>query len=186
MPRKKDKFVNRELSWLEFNQRVLDEARDPALPLLERLNFLAITASNLDEFFMVRVGGLQLITESGLTRRDPAGWTACQQLDAIARRVQRMTDEQYACYAESLEPGLVDAGIVRVRPAELTAEQRRHVQQVFEETMYPVVTPMRVDQTDDQVVRAQAGDPSVVFGVELLMSAAVLDRPGSHEMPPAR
>ena len=145
MARKKDKFVNRELSWLEFNQRVLDEARDSALPLLERLNFLAITASNLDEFFMVRVGGLQLIAESGLTRRDPAGWTARQQLDAIARRVQRMTGEQYACYAESLEPGLADAGIARVRPAEMSAEQRRHMQQVFEETMYPLATPMRVD-----------------------------------------
>lgn len=145
MARKKDMFVNRELSWLEFNQRVLDEALNVTLPLLERLNFLAITAANLDEFFMVRVGGLQLVAESGLTRRDPCGLTARQQLHAIAHRVQRMADEQYACYSEALEPGLVDAGITRVRPAELTMAQRRHVQQVFEETIYPVITPMRVD-----------------------------------------
>ena len=80
------KFLNRELSWLEFNQRVLDEATDESLPLLERLKFLAITSSNLDEFFMVRVGGLQMLRERRGTKRDPAGMTPTQQLKAVSQR----------------------------------------------------------------------------------------------------
>lgn len=148
MARKKNVFVNRELSWLEFNQRVLDEALDPATPLLDRLNFLTITVANLDEFFMVRVGGLQLMAESGLTRKDPSGLTANQQLEAIARRVRQMTDDQYACYSEILEPELIDAGIVRIHPGGISALQRRHLQAVFEEDIYPVVTPMRVDPSE--------------------------------------
>src|SRR6186997_225513 len=84
------KFFNRELSWLEFNQRVLDEARDESLPLLERLKFLAITASNLDEFFMVRVGGLSLLVEQGISTSDPAGMTPQEQLAAVSKRVHAM------------------------------------------------------------------------------------------------
>ncbi|MFM7070425.1 MAG: RNA degradosome polyphosphate kinase, partial [Planctomycetota bacterium] len=82
-------LINRELSWLEFNQRVLDESLDAGLPLLERLKFLAITASNLDEFFMVRVGGLQLLDESGERGTDATGMTAAQQLQAISQRAHR-------------------------------------------------------------------------------------------------
>ena len=85
MPSEPNRFFNRELSWLEFNQRVLDEARDASIPLLERLKFLAITASNLDEFFMVRVGGLQMVSAQGSTKTDPSGMTADEQLDAISR-----------------------------------------------------------------------------------------------------
>src|SRR5262245_14834595 len=81
------RFFNRELSWLEFNQRVLDEARDEGLPLLERLKFLAITASNLDEFFMVRVGGLRVLVEQQIATPDPAGMTPPEQLAAISARV---------------------------------------------------------------------------------------------------
>src|SRR5258706_9471991 len=80
------RFFNRELSWLEFNQRVLDEACDESLPLLERLKFLAITASNLDEFFMVRVGGLRLLVEQGITTPDPSGISPAEQLAAISTR----------------------------------------------------------------------------------------------------
>ena len=90
-------FVNRELSWLEFNQRVLDEAMDERIPLLERLKFLAITSSNLDEFFMVRVGGLQMVRKRGGSKRDLAGMTAIQQLKAISRRAHQMVADQYAC-----------------------------------------------------------------------------------------
>ena len=85
-----DQFINRELSWLEFNQRVLDESGDTGHPLLERLKFLAITASNLDEFFMVRVGGLQLVHREGHVGRDAAGLTAAEQLDMINERIRRM------------------------------------------------------------------------------------------------
>src|SRR6187397_1278528 len=101
------KFFNRELSWLEFNQRVLDEARDIELPLLERLKFLAITASNLDEFFMVRVGGLQLMVEAGKHSPDPAGLSPEEQLKAVSERAHAMLRDQYACF-EELEGKLVE------------------------------------------------------------------------------
>src|SRR5215471_2984952 len=94
------KFFNRELSWLEFNQRVLDEALDESLPLLERLKFLAITASNLDEFFMVRVGGLRLVVEQGIATPDPAGMTPAEQLAAIGTRAHQMVAQQQTCFAE--------------------------------------------------------------------------------------
>src|SRR6187455_1148857 len=94
------KFFNRELSWLEFNQRVLDEARDDSLPLLERLKFLAITASNLDEFFMVRVGGLRLLVEQGISTVDPSGMSPAEQLAAIRTRAHQMTQQQQACFAD--------------------------------------------------------------------------------------
>src|SRR4051794_30003105 len=87
------KFLNRELSWLEFNQRVLDEALDESLPLLERLKFLAITASNLDEFFMVRVGGLRVLVEQGVAKPDAAGMTPAQQLTAISSRAHEMATQ---------------------------------------------------------------------------------------------
>src|SRR3954463_7979895 len=109
-----DKFFNRELSWLEFNQRVLDEARDESLPLLERLKFLAITASNLDEFFMVRVGGLRVLAEQGIHTPDPAGISPVEQLAAISARAHEMVAQQQACFAQ-LEQKLAEAGIRRVR-----------------------------------------------------------------------
>ncbi len=93
------RFFNRELSWLEFNQRVLEEARNPDIPILERIRFLAITASNLDEFFMVRVGGLQTIVGSHSQKLDPAGDDTAQQLQAIRERTQQLTRDQYAWLA---------------------------------------------------------------------------------------
>src|SRR4051794_6133242 len=102
------RFFNRELSWLEFNQRVLDEARDDSSPLLERLKFLAITASNLDEFFMVRVGGLSVLVEQQITTPDPAGMTPAEQLFAISSRVHGMLAQQEACFAD-LDRKLADA-----------------------------------------------------------------------------
>src|SRR5215203_1647453 len=101
-------YINRELSWLEFNQRVLDEARNAEIPLLERLKFLAITASNLDEFFMVRVGGLQLMVEAGRHSPDPAGMSPDEQLRAIGTRSHAMLRDQYACFHEELEPRLIE------------------------------------------------------------------------------
>src|SRR5262245_31818889 len=104
------KMINRELSWLEFNQRVLEEAQDESLPLLERLKFLSITASNLDEFYMVRVGGLQLQSERGKVVADPSGMTPDEQLLAVSVRTRRIVDDQYRCYAE-LESALAQAGV---------------------------------------------------------------------------
>src|SRR4030095_3536963 len=104
------KFLNRELSWLEFDQRVLDEARDDALPALERLKFLAITGTHLDEFFLVRVGGLHVLLEQGLTSADPSGMTPAEQFLAIGQRVRQMVKDQYACFTDALEPKLAEAG----------------------------------------------------------------------------
>ena len=142
------KFLNRELSWLEFNQRVLDEALDEGLPVLERLKFLAITASNLDEFFMVRVGGLRLLVKQGITTPDPSGMTPTQQLQAISQRARLMTEQQQLCFAD-LQQKLADAGIKRVRGADLSDRQLKVIEQVFENEIFSVVTPMAVrDEAD--------------------------------------
>ncbi len=143
------RFINRELSWLEFNQRVLDEAWDARVPLLERLKFLAITGSNLDEFFMVRVGGLQTLAEQGHQKTDPAGLTPAQQLEAISLRTHRMIEDQYTCYLEHLQPALAHRRIVLVRPAELTERQARIAEQAFANEIYPIASPMAVSGATD-------------------------------------
>ncbi len=149
------RYLNRELSWLEFNQRVLDEANDQKLPLLERLRFLAITASNLDEFSMVRVGGLKMLAKQDVRRRDPAGLTPRQQLSAIGRRMQRLLSAQYACLQE-LEPLLAEAGIVRVRPSVSGgASQDKALERIFESEIFPVLTPMALSDEREAPLLAQ-------------------------------
>lgn len=143
------KYLNRELSWLEFNQRVLNEARDREIPLLERLKFLAITASNLDEFFMVRVGGLRMLSDAGVTKSDPAGMTPSEQLAAVTGRIEQMTTEQYHCLLEELEPGLAEAGIRRIQPEKMTDRQMESARQVFMEELHPILSPIAVKGTDD-------------------------------------
>lgn len=142
-------FFNRELSWLEFNQRVLEEAQDQSIPLLERLKFLAITASNLDEFFMVRVGGLQLMLESGIRKRDPAGLTPDKQLAAISNRARQLTKDQYACYQEQLEPQFEQASLQRLRMSELSSQQLEVVEHVFAEEIVSLLAPLAVESSDD-------------------------------------
>jgi polyphosphate kinase len=142
------KFFSRELSWLEFNQRVLDEARDEGLPLLERLKFLAITASNLDEFFMVRVGGLRVLVEQQITATDAAGMSPAEQLAAISKRAGEMVAQQQACFAE-LEQKLAEAGIRRVRGQELSERRAKTVDQVFESEIFSVMTPRAVRQGEE-------------------------------------
>jgi len=141
---KAKKYFNRELSWLDFNQRVLEEAKLPQAPLLERLKFLAITASNQDEFFMVRVGGLQLLRKAGKRRPDPCGLTPVAQLKAIGERVHRMVDEQYQCYTDVLEPALDAGGIHRIALDELNFEREQYLSRFFAEQVYPVLTPMKL------------------------------------------
>ncbi|MCA9065219.1 MAG: polyphosphate kinase 1, partial [Planctomycetaceae bacterium] len=138
------RFVNRELSWLEFNQRVLDEASDSSVPLLEQLRFLAITASNLDEFFMVRVGSLLTAIRSGRTDTDPCGMTAMEQVAAISRRAQQMVADQYRVYLAQLEPRLAEAGIRRRRTTELNENQSAVVEQIFQEQILAILTPIAV------------------------------------------
>jgi polyphosphate kinase len=139
------KFFNRELSWLEFNQRPLDQAICPNVPLLERLKFLAITSSNLDEFFMVRVGGLQLQLEQHVVSTDPAGMSVTQQLSAIYDRVRRMVASQYDCFLNAIEPGLQAAGIQRVRMQSASPKMREFAERMFQEEIYPVMSPMAID-----------------------------------------
>jgi polyphosphate kinase len=149
MSRARARFINRELSWLEFNQRVLNEARDEKIPLAERLNFLAITASNLDEFFMVRVGGLQQLAAQGRKTVDPAGITVEDQLAAIRERISSMTADQYACYLNELQPQLAEAGIVRLASAQLTTRQSTAAEEVFTEQVFPVLSPIAVRSAED-------------------------------------
>ena len=139
-------YINRELSWLEFNRGVLDEARDPGVPLLERLKFLAIFGSNLDEFFMVRVGGLQqkvqagIVIGSGADRMPPA-----DQLRRIHGVVAQMLQEAYDCLNNDLLPALERENIVLRGPEQLTDADRRHLREVFRREIYPVLTPLAID-----------------------------------------
>lgn len=138
-------FFNRELSWLEFNQRVLDEALNESNPLLERMKFLAITASNLDEFFMVRVGGLIGLIQSDHRKKDPAGMTPNQQLEAIAKRVKAMAEQQQNVYNLDLEPSLAEGGVRRIRADQLSDRQRWFCEQFFENEVFPVLSPAAIE-----------------------------------------
>src|ERR1039458_8196293 len=104
-------LLNRELSWLEFNHRVLEEAMDPATPLLERVKFFCIFSSNLDEFFEVRVAGLKQQIDSPVVDRTPDGLTATENLRAVIRRVRKLVERQYKCWREDLRPALAENGI---------------------------------------------------------------------------
>ena len=140
-------FLNRELSWIEFNFRVMQQAEDAALPPLERLKFAAITASNADEFFMVRVGGLKLLKRQGEERPDPAGLSPSEQLAEISARLHELVERQHACLLKEIEPALRKGGIRRLRMEELSAAQLRHAEALFEDSIFPVVTPVAVPPT---------------------------------------
>lgn len=141
-------YVNRELSWLEFNYRVLGEARDKTTPLFDRLKFLSITASNLDEFFMVRVASLKDMVHAGYTKPDIAGMTATEQLDAISLKTHELVEQQYKTYNRSLLPLLKQNGLKVITGHEnLTKYEAAFVDQYFEEMVYPVLTPMAVDSS---------------------------------------
>ena len=140
-------FFNRELSWLEFNTRVLEEAQDLKNPLLERLKFLAITSSNLDEFFMVRVASLNDQIIAKYTKKDPAGLLPKEQLDKITSRVHQLVLEAYNTYLRSLIPALKRENIYFIRPKHLSEEQKVYVEKYFYNYVYPVLTPMVVDKS---------------------------------------
>jgi len=147
-------FINRELSWLAFNERVLEEAARKTLPVLERAKFLAITASNLDEFFMVRVGGLQLMKEEGRRTRDNTGATPTQQLEQVQQRANSFIARQYAILHDEIIPDLRAGGIRRLLPAELTPSQRTALHDHFLEHIHPVLSPVSVNAKRPPVVPA--------------------------------
>ena len=139
-------YENRELSWLKFDARVLNEAKDKSIPLLERLKFVSITSSNLDEFFMVRVASLKDMVHADYRKRDIAGMTASEQLDRINTATRKLVESQYNTYNRSLVPLMAANGIhIIEKYEELTAEQAAYVDRYFEEDVYPVLTPMAVD-----------------------------------------
>src|SRR5688500_6369264 len=140
-------YLNRELSWLEFNARVLEEAADPTNPPLERIKFLSIVSSNLDEFFEVRVAGLQEQLYAGLEPQDfPAdGLAPAEQLTRIDHRVHRLVDEQYRLLHQELMGDLRDNGIEWVRLPELSPAERTYVDELFVSSIYPVLTPLAID-----------------------------------------
>ena len=141
-------YINRELSWLGFNDRVLSEARDKSIPLFERLKFLSITASNLDEFFMIRVASLKDMVHAKYTKPDIAGLKPSQQLELILEEAHELVNRQYSTYNRSLLPALKQNGFELVTAHEnLTKEQGEYVDRYFEETVYPVLTPMAVDSS---------------------------------------
>ncbi len=138
-------FINRELSWLEFNQRVLDEAIDAENPLLERLKFFCIVASNLDEFFEVRVAGIKQQIESDVVERSPDGLTASEEFRAITRRVRKMVADQYACWREQLLPALTQSGIRILEAGDLEAGDLHWLHDYYLAQVRPVLTPLAID-----------------------------------------
>ncbi|MGW9263375.1 RNA degradosome polyphosphate kinase [Gordonia terrae] len=140
-----DRYLNRELSWLDFNSRVLALAEDTSLPLLDRAKFLAIFASNLDEFFMVRVAGLKRRDETGLSVRSADGLSPREQLMRIAGRAQTIADRHARVFLDSVRPALADNDIYVVSWSDLTAEQQARMTDYFQDEVFPVLTPLAVD-----------------------------------------
>src|SRR6201991_3987083 len=140
-----DRYLNRELSWLDFNSRVLALAADTSLPLLERAKFLAIFASNLDEFYMVRVAGLKRRDEMGLSVRSADGLSPREQLRRISERTQQIADRHAHVFLDSVRPALAEEGIVIVTWAELDDGERTRLSTYFHEQVFPVLTPLAVD-----------------------------------------
>ncbi|AMW28909.1 MAG: polyphosphate kinase 1 [Limnospira sp. PMC 1291.21] len=140
-------FFNRELSWLEFNRRVLAEALDPRTPLLERLKFMAIFSSNLDEFFMVRVAGLKRQMEAHVNKRTPDGRTPRQQLTEIHEKLLPMVSEQHNVFDKIIKPELGQHNIHLLNYIDLNQEQRNYLHEYFESQIFPVLTPLAIDRS---------------------------------------
>ncbi len=143
-----EKYMNRELSWIGFNYRILSEARDKANPLFERLKFLSITSSNLDEFFMVRVASLKDMINADCDKKDIAGMTPKEQIEAILNETHDFVNLQYSTYNRSLVPALKGENLIIIDKHEhLNEEQKKYVDRYFDEDIYPVLTPMAVDSS---------------------------------------
>ncbi len=141
-------YMNRELSWILFDHRVLGEARDKNIPLFERLKFLSITASNLDEFFMIRVASLKDMVNAGYEKRDISGMTPTRQLQALDKAIHELVELQYSTWNRSLLPKLEKSGLqVISRHEDLAEEEAAYADRYFEENVYPVLTPMAVDSS---------------------------------------
>lgn len=164
-------YINREISWLEFNQRVLRQGQRTDLPLLERVKFLSITASNLDEFFQVRVGGLVLLRQSGKGQPDLTGLSPAEQLELIHERVARMMGEQYALL-EELRPPLQEAGLYPLPMEVLTEAQKLALEDYFTLNVAPLLTPIAMEREHPPLLPNLA----LIVGAELLAEGAAESR----------
>src|ERR1043165_2940707 len=138
-------YINREASWLAFNRRVLEEAQDQNNPLLERLKFLAITASNLDEFFEVRMAGLVQQIEDGYTEAGPDGLTLVEERDMLSRETHEFVDDQYRCWNDELRPQLANGGIRVLGLHELDARQKAFIEEYSDKELDLLLTPVTID-----------------------------------------
>ncbi len=161
-------FINREISWLEFNQRVLNQAQRAELPLLERIKFLSISASNLDEFFQVRVGGLMLLRQTGKFKPDITGLSPSEQLERIRKRAGAMVDDQYHLLQEVLMPLLNEAGLSPLDMDELTEAQHAGLEEYFIDNIAPVLTPLAMEVEQPPALP----NLSLILGIELLPEGA--------------
>lgn len=166
---KPEHLLNRELSWLDFNERVLEEAEDPRVPLLERVKFLSIVSSNLDEFFMVRVAGIWRQIDAGITKPGPDGLSPKELLEKVSRRVHDFSVRQHTLFHETLDPLLKQKGIFIMKPSQLNKRQLAFVGDYFERSIQPLITPLAVD----------TGHPFPRLGNRALVLIAELD-PGKR------
>jgi polyphosphate kinase len=167
-----ERFLDREASWLDFNARVLALAEDPTTPLIERAKYIAIFAANLDEFFMVRVAGLQRRLVTGLGVSSPAGLSPREQLDLVATRAHELVDRHLAVFRDQVMPQLCDAGIEIVRYDALDTAERKEVDALFAEHVYPVLTPLAVDP---------AHPFPYISGLSLNLAVVVRDRDNGRD-----
>ena len=140
-------YYNRELSWMDFNDRVLDEALDKKNPIMERLRFLGITASNLDEFFMVRVAGVKAQIHSGYRAADLSGLTPSELLVKLTEKIRDFTEKQYSGLHRSILPALKKDRIRFLTPEEMNDRQKKYISDYFERVLFPVLTPLAVDRS---------------------------------------
>ena len=144
---KPENYVNRELSWIDFNGRVLGEATDMSNPLLERANFLGITQSNVDEFFMVRVASLHKLAAANVTTTDASGLTPEEQLNAVNKKEHRMVKERYEIYNQKVIPQLAEQDINILHINDLDEKQYEFIKRYFNDELMPVLTPMADDSS---------------------------------------
>ncbi len=168
-----DRYLNRELSWLDFNARVLTLADDPRTPLLERAKFLAIFANNLDEFYMVRVAGLKRRQQTGLAVRGTDGLFPREQLERIADQAAALVSRHARCFAEEVQPALAAENIHIVRWSDLSAAERERMRACFREQVFPVLTPLAVDP---------AHPFPYISGLSLNLAVLVRDPDGGPEL----
>ena len=147
MPDKKMPYYNRELSWMDFNARVLEEATKRENPLMERLRFLAITGSNLDEFFMVRVAGVKAQVNSGYKPKEGFDLTPQELLKELEEKTHAFMEKQYSCLNRSIVPALEKQGIRFLECGEMDGQQLTYISQYFQEVLFPVLTPLAVDNS---------------------------------------